>query len=48
VVENEAQSFAKWASKIESHYRLVEQGKKSSAEYKAMAPRIKQFFQGRP
>jgi hypothetical protein len=36
------------AMKISSYYSLVERGKKSSAEYKAIQPRIQKFFQDKP
>jgi hypothetical protein len=36
------------SQKIESYYLMVERGKKSSAEYKAIAPRIRKFFQDKP
>jgi hypothetical protein len=36
------------ASKIAPYYSLVEKGKKSSADYKAVQPRIQKFFQDKP
>jgi hypothetical protein len=36
------------ASKIQSYYSLVERGKKSNAEYRAVPPRIQKFFRDKP